>query len=113
MFKQGIAGLCLALLTATPVLAQMAGTPPASTSNTGGTQGPANGEPPNASGSGAGSTPTTTGYGNADSNGYGPSNTANGACSSAGTPKSGVCSGSRRTQGTAQATHPPRSLLHD
>ena len=112
MLKNGIVGLSLALLTATPVLAQMAATPPASTSNTGGTQGPANGEPPKAPGSGAGSTPTTPGYGNPNGDGYGPTNNANGACSSAGTPQSASCTAPGGPNSGTQATQPPRDLLH-
>ncbi len=87
MFKQGIAGLSLALLTATPVLAQM-GAPPAGTGNTGATQGPANGEPAKAPGTG--SAPTS--------------------CPSAATPQSTTCT---IPAGAAmQATQPPRDLLH-
>ena len=51
LWKSGIVELALALLTATPVLAQM-GQQPARARNTGGTRGPANGEPSNAPGSG-------------------------------------------------------------
>jgi hypothetical protein len=58
MFRQGIVGLSLALLTATPVLAQM-GAAPAGASNTGGTQVPATGAPPKALGSNASVAPAT------------------------------------------------------
>lgn len=96
MFRQGIVGLSLALLTATPVLAQM-GSPPANASNAGGTQEPANGEPPKAPG--AVSPPTTTGD-------------ANGACSAIGTPQSSTCAAPAGAKSTAPATQPPRDLLH-
>src|ERR1700678_2877843 len=96
MFGQGIVGLSLALLTATPVLAQM-GSPPGSASNTGGTQALASGEPPKAPV--AGPTPTTTGD-------------ANGACSSIGTPQASPCTPPGGPKSTAPATQPPRDLLH-
>ncbi|HUO93766.1 MAG TPA: hypothetical protein VMU22_12630 [Rhizomicrobium sp.] len=88
MNKFGVVEIALALLTATPVLAQMSQAP-ASTSNTGGTKGPANGAPSAAPGSG--STRSTTGYGNPNGRGFGPTNPENVACSSAGTAKPGVC----------------------
>jgi hypothetical protein len=90
MFKQGIVGLSLALLTATPVLAQM-GAPPPSTGNTGGTQGPAKGEPPKAPG--AGSTPIS-------------------CPSSAGIPQSTTCTAPAGAAGDMPATQPPHDLLH-
>jgi hypothetical protein len=95
MFRQGIVGMSLALLTATPVLAQM-GSPPASASNTGGTQGQAK---------------VATGYGNPNGNGPGPANNANGACSSAGTPQSANCTAPVAANSAMQATQPPRNLL--
>ena len=89
MFKQGIVGLSLALLTATPVLAQM-GAPPANTGNTGGTQAPANGEQPKTP---AGAIPTS--------------------CPSAAAPQSTTCTAPAGAAGDMQATQPPRDLLHE
>jgi hypothetical protein len=91
MFRQGIVGLSLALLTATPVLAQM-GAAPAGASNTGGTQVPATGAPPKALGSSAGSTPTS--------------------CLPAGTSQSTTCTAPGGPNSVAPATQPPRDLLH-
>jgi hypothetical protein len=95
MFRQGIVGLSLALLTATPVLAQM-GSPPADARNTGGTQASANGQLPKTPV--AGSTPTT--------------GDANGTCSSLGTPPSSTCAAPGGAKSVAPATQPPRDLLH-
>jgi hypothetical protein len=60
MFTQGIVGLSLGLLTATPVLAQM-GSLPARASNTGGARMPAAGQPPKVLGTGTTSACTPSG----------------------------------------------------